>query len=738
MARILISLLLFFACVSVASAAALSYNTWPWPSLASLAALPRNVRPRALDASNTTAACEADLLALGEQTYPNALLMLLFATGKDLLSDLGGYDYCRALRNAHFGTLTGTLVLDSQPLGELIWGVCLPISCTGAAMDAVLAQDGALMPEVLRTRLALASSPRANAMPTVALLGGAVQFDDELEHRFANLSSSPQALAVLALLGLLACMVVLATGVEQMHACRSQRPHRAGVAVVPGKRAAVLPEHELLLAPLAAGASADSSRHVQGEIGGAADRARASVSDVLACWALERNTTKLLGTSPPLLRVLNGMRVLSMLWIIYGHTTLFLILVVPLNNPNALVGTAALASALTPGTANLYKGAVQHVDFQFVIGAEFAVDSFFFMSALLAAFTVLSSPRAVPWLHYYFHRWWRLTPVYGLILLVWIVLVPYLGSGPLWSATYAYIRKTCHSNWWANLLYVNAWVPHSYESMCAGWTWYLGCDMPLYALVLPPLLIAYRSAPWRGWALLALGLVASLVYSTVIVWHWSLNNYPIGADANPHYDYGTYYYSKPYTRFPPYAIGVALAFVLDTLARTGNVVLRLPRLARLAAYGVAAVLMLATSFGAYAQYSPLTPPSPYYGGFSKTTSIVYIVLSKLAWTVGLAILVYVFASGDGGLLARFLSARIWDPLARLTFSAYLVHPIIMFAVAASFKSTFTYSAGNVGAYFALFCALAYGCSAALFFLIEKPLQNLEPLLFGTARSSARE
>ena len=44
-----------------------------------------------------------------------------------------------------------------------------------------------------------------------------------------------------------------------------------------------------------------------------------------------------------------------------------------------------------------------------------------------------------------------------------------------------------------------------------------------------------------------------------------------------------------------------------------------------------------------------------------------------------------------GLVNKFLSARFWIPLSRLTYCAYLVHPIIIFAMFQSFETVRAYS-----------------------------------------------
>lgn len=49
---------------------------------------------------------------------------------------------------------------------------------------------------------------------------------------------------------------------------------------------------------------------------------------------------------------------------------------------------------------------------------------------------------------------YRLTPPYMLIIMVYIPLFPYLGSGPMWAKDGTELNY-CKDSWWYNLLYIN-------------------------------------------------------------------------------------------------------------------------------------------------------------------------------------------------------------------------------------------------------------------------------------------
>ena len=55
----------------------------------------------------------------------------------------------------------------------------------------------------------------------------------------------------------------------------------------------------------------------------------------------------------------------------------------------------------------------------------------------------------------------------------------------------------------------------------------------------------------------------------------------------------------------------------------------------------------------------------------------YNSASKIGFTVSLALLCMLCVSGNSRIINWFLTWWIWNPLARLTFGAYLVHPMLM-------------------------------------------------------------
>lgn len=67
----------------------------------------------------------------------------------------------------------------------------------------------------------------------------------------------------------------------------------------------------------------------------------------------------------------------------------------------------------------------------------------------------------------------------------------------------------------------------------------------------------------------------------------------------------------------------------------------------------------------------------YPGSISVSLSSVYASLAHTAWAIALAFIVVQCCTGSAPIVDSLLSVRLMYPLSRLTYCAYLVHPVIM-------------------------------------------------------------
>ena len=168
---------------------------------------------------------------------------------------------------------------------------------------------------------------------------------------------------------------------------------------------------------------------------------------------------------------MNGLRVMSMFWVILGHVYVWVLFTGQGDNITQIIAV------------------MKRFSFQAVGNAFFAVDSFFFLSGVLVAYLTFRQMKKTgrfPVLHYYIHRYLRLTPTYAFVLFFAWFLTEHLATGPGFSLMSSFAGP-CKKYWWTNLLYFNNLYPWKQNDQCIGWTWYLANDMQFY--VIAPLIL---------------------------------------------------------------------------------------------------------------------------------------------------------------------------------------------------------------------------------------------------------
>ncbi|XP_066293459.1 nose resistant to fluoxetine protein 6-like isoform X2 [Branchiostoma lanceolatum] len=417
---------------------------------------------------------------------------------------------------------------------------------------------------------------------------------------------------------------------------------------------------------------------------------------LLLCFSLYTNIGKLLSTkqAPGSIKCLHGIRFISMTWVILGHTYVFCIQ--QFDNPLQAFET------------------VQTFTFQAIMNATVSVDSFFFLSGLLMSYLLLKQigknrehGKSVPYGMLYFHRYWRLTPTYMFVLMLYMWVLPYMFSGPFWPP--APLDPNCGDNWWTNLLYINN-VVHE-DRMCMGWTWYLANDMQFFVIGVPLVYILYR---WQilGIAVKLALLLASFITTAVLSWHYDMK--APGGDM-------VKYYVKPYCRIGPYLVGVAVGWLLVKIKRkqTKSTTLSLLTPVGWLVAATSAVAVLYSTYGLYHGTTLQTEPE----------NVLYLTVHRTVWAMALGWVVLACYHGYGGVVDIILSWDAWVPLSRLTYCAYLVHILVMYAVYFTREVPIHYSMFTMVYFFLGHLALSYGLAFLVSVAVEAPLMGVEKIIF---------
>jgi len=493
-----------------------------------------------------------------------------------------------------------------------------------------------------------------------------------------------------------------------------------------------------------AGATADD---------GATEKSRRRPPSLLSSFSLRRNLVSLTARrANSTMGCLDGLRCLSMAWVILGHT-----LVYPATEP---VGGLQYISELLPKGFTVPPGSgdvsippngghLAEMAYQIVPGAFFAVDTFFWMGGLLTALALLKQMRRMRagWFRLYpaflVGRWVRLAPLVVVAILWTIGVNDALGDGPFWDLQGD--SAECAKSWWADILYVQnvMWLARPEYSKCLPHLWYLSNDMQFY-LFAPLFVFPYVAHKAAGWVVLVTSIAASTganVYLTV-AGHYVAS--PILDQA-----YFGHIYVQPYTRVQPWLVGVALAYVWDEHCHRdacsrpeplldGRLVngtrRRLFRwthrstlkawlrrfqlwLLALAAAGVCLADVFGTggTYGLYQHY-----PSEW----SAAQNAAYISLSRLGWALGLSVLAFLCFSNQLPVVNTLLSWSPFETLGKLTYAAYIIHPLILTPMSYSSTELIRFSSSWFASSFTTYLVWATSVALVLWLLVEKPAANL--------------
>lgn len=239
------------------------------------------------------------------------------------------------------------------------------------------------------------------------------------------------------------------------------------------------------------------------------------------------------------LKVINGIRVFSICWVITGHVFMNL-------------SGSPMTNLLT--VLNI----TEKWYFALVPGGFFAVDVFFYMSGFLTFY--LLTQRLYPrrgidnYPMIYFHRWYRLVIPSGFCMLISMYAFKYWGSGPRYSDSWD--MGNCGKTWWANILFINNLYPWEVQNMCMAWYWYLANDFEFF-LISPIIIFIYCKSRYLGYATLVLCLLTNYLFAMIVTAKYDFGIFVTLQDTE---DVMHWLYFKPWARFGPYGIGALIGW----------------------------------------------------------------------------------------------------------------------------------------------------------------------------------
>ncbi|CAC5392295.1 unnamed protein product [Mytilus coruscus] len=355
------------------------------------------------------------------------------------------------------------------------------------------------------------------------------------------------------------------------------------------------------------------------------------IGDLLLAFSVYTNGAKLFNTkqNKDILTCINGIRFISMTWVILGHTYQM-----PLQMSDNMV--------------SFFPKMIKRWTFGVIANATVSVDTFFTL---------------------------RLTPPYMLVLMVYVSLFHYTGSGPNWPKD-GPEKNHCEKAWYYNLLYINNFFDDK-ENQCMQWSWYLACDMQFFAL--SPLIIL-----------------------------------PLYLGDGTHFNK---IYFRSYCRMGPYLVGMFTGYLLYRTRCN----IRISKYLNLLGWGIATGVSMAVLYGLYDDMNGER--------LSTEMSALYNTVHRTVWGACVAWVIFACATGYGGFVNVILSWKGFIPLSRLTYMAYLVHIIIMMHYIMSYQRMFHLTDSEYIYQFLGNLGLSYMAAFVTSLAFESPMMGIERVIF---------
>jgi len=441
-----------------------------------------------------------------------------------------------------------------------------------------------------------------------------------------------------------------------------------------------------------------------------------SLYHIFRCFSFKRSwqlLTSLRKNCARPLRFFDGIRVLSIMWI--------------------LVGQVLMIQSTMYDNVLYLENLAQRPSFQIILHARLGTDTFFFMGGFFATYRLLHvfafrghAPTRFGALRLslklILRRYLRLTPLLALVMLFYLACLPDVFDGPIWSHWQRHSHyQDCSSEWWTILVYGQNYVGGN----CMSWTWYTATDMQLFAMS-PFITLLFWHYGVAALALVTLLTIGCVVVNTIVVHNQHIQTCEESLEdlARPLDQYDT----EPWIRAIPYLFGITLAFFYNAMGEfsNGSQVVSRP-LTRFVTYLIMAALLSLPIFA--------TVTLPEHEGtaagdckWSSASNAAYLSLYRLSWSLGMFILAGTCMIGWNSPISKLLSARAWSPFSRLVYGVYLVHPILIEIRAFAGNKYLDFSVLEYSLDVAGFALLSFVTSAIMFLLVEGPLYQVRQLM----------
>lgn len=351
---------------------------------------------------------------------------------------------------------------------------------------------------------------------------------------------------------------------------------------------------------------------------------------------------------------LNGIRCITMFWIIMTHTMMY-------NDWSAFARTREIEKSLKSlVTQPLFNG-------------SYLVDSFFFMSGLLSSFTAFKHCQGIASkfksFAFILGRWLRLTPQIFLVSMIYIVW-PLTFSGPHWFPLVGEYSENCQENWWINVLHLQSF--YKKEKMCNFVTWWISIDFFYHFLAVLMIWIFVYANHKLGFASTAMLVGGHVAWQATRHYSYGLppNIFATIPQTGAMWTRMTLdFFWTPHAHAVPFFFGFYVGYIMSMKRK--SIMSLLNRRVALIGWTISTLVFVGQS---YSTFWWVTGEA----GYDRLGSTIFHVTCPILWAACLSWTVLACHHGYGGFVNSLLSARVFVVLGKASYMVYLSHFLILF------------------------------------------------------------
>ncbi|XP_019879935.1 nose resistant to fluoxetine protein 6 [Aethina tumida] len=427
--------------------------------------------------------------------------------------------------------------------------------------------------------------------------------------------------------------------------------------------------------------------------------------EVLTAFSLITNVQKFFkcNENPEDLSCLNGMKCISVLWIVLYYEWRIL---------------AAGPVESYGGLINFLNSSANLIFFQ----GDMAIDTFFTIGGITTAYAFTRmyqkkgscSIKDVAKLC--MHRYLRMTPVLAAMVLLYATTLSRLGNGPVWHHIEESLVEPCKTYWWTSLLYIQNYINHS--DYCIVQSWYLSVDMQMFFLS-PLLLIPLENFPKTSISFILCMIAVGIGVNFYISYSFELPYASFALDNNSDI-YFEIFYSRLYCRYSAYLLGLVCGWSLNKIRKDCDNFI----LTKFASIFTWSMMFISIIVCIYFPYVFL------HSAKNVTANAFYNSLIRIIFSIAICTLVVLCSTGNGGFVNHFLSSKLFFVMTKLVYSMYLVHFMVIACRIFSTRSAWQFTRSSIMFNYIGDVVITILISFILVILFDFPCMAIHKLIFG--------